>query len=240
VRVSLTLTLTLTRVEWTIERHLLYPRQFRNAVFTMFLIHQYHQNSDSNFGLVPMEMLLEIVSHLAHDLELQWLHLNKLTPEYRSMSLINACSSASIDKLTKSILTQPGVDVNCEVDSLTPLCAAARNNHEAVVSLLLQHQANVNHVCSNSSFALREACRYKHYSVVSMLLTAKADTNLTYHGESILTLARDLEDAKLEGLIWNAVSEQIGPSTMPSPVPSPTSSRNSSRSKKLHPQCRMS
>jgi len=229
--------LTGSASDWTLERHLLFPVQFRRAVFTLFLIHQEHRNLDTQFGLVPLEMLLEIISHLAHDPELQWFKLQQSTPEYQIMATINACSSASVEKLTTLLQSELALEIiNTELDYLTPLVAAARNNHEQVVALLIKHQADIDYVCGNGAYALREACRYRHTKVVNQLLAARADPLITHGGESLLEYC----EGDLVQVVRDAIAQRQSSNSTSTNGGSPSGSGRSSagsRKRLLHQQC---
>ena len=63
-------------------------------------------------------------------------------------------------------------------DSRSALTAACRNGHSDVVSLLLEHRAQINKPSKSGATPLYAACSGSHYELASSLLERGADPSL--------------------------------------------------------------
>ena len=76
------------------------------------------------------------------------------------------------------LLTERWADPNSMTDSRSALTAACRNGHSDVVSLLLEHRAQINKPSKSGATPLYAACSGSHYELASFLLERGADPSL--------------------------------------------------------------
>ena len=76
---------------------------------------------------------------------------------------------------SKTMLNLTGLDVDCpDHDNNTALHIAAANDHEVLVSFLLEHQADHETTNNLGWTPLMQAARHGHMNVVVLLVRAKA------------------------------------------------------------------
>ena len=95
----------------------------------------------------------------------------------RTGNIWNFCQRDDV-KTVNHLVDEDGIDLALRNKvGWTPLHAAARNGHEAVVSKLLAAGANTNAATQEGLTPLYIAARSGHEAVVSKLLAAGANTN---------------------------------------------------------------
>jgi ankyrin repeat protein len=70
--------------------------------------------------------------------------------------LISLCRNGDVDKVRQ--LVRDGVSANVEVDGMTPLMATILNDHDAVVSFLLDEKVLYSKLSDNVHVCYEEQC----------------------------------------------------------------------------------
>ncbi len=125
-------------------------------------------------------------------------NLNELTQEEKNSCLIEAAGNGNTD-LVAQLLTERA-DINAiDQDGYTALINAAQNNHDAVVRLLINAQANIEIIVNrNGNTALIEALINNAESIVTQLISAGADLEVVHrYGKTALIRAARNGDTDL-------------------------------------------
>ena len=108
----------------------------------------------------------------------------------RGESLIQAAQDGDVDNARR--LLDEGVNIESKWMGKTPLLTAAYHDHAAIIKLLIERKADLNHQDSFGSTPLILACEWASADVTKLLLAAGADTSLrTNNGETAMYSACD-------------------------------------------------